>query len=144
VFLLQPQTTANTSAVTGSSDRDFRRGNNSIDISGLARPHTPPNGEPRGLNARTVTSSHEKIAPAQRPGLFQRGSNGSSNVVTNAALSPTTLFQSRERDRHGTGIQGGVLSGVAAPLSARRRKESESGLGLGESSIKWKASAQSV
>lgn len=38
-------------------------------------------------------------------------------------------FQSRDRDRHGAGIQGGVLSGVAVPLTSRRRKDSEPGTG---------------
>jgi PERQ amino acid-rich with GYF domain-containing protein len=80
------------------------------------------------LNARTVGSSTEK-GGAQRPGLFQRGS--SSNNIPTTALSPTLFSSSRERERTGTGIQGGVLSGVAGPPAARKRKDSE--LGAGES-----------
>lgn len=70
--------------------------------------------EPRGLNARgTSTSSADR----DRPGLFQRASSGAfGKADLAAAASPTA-----PRERF-SGIQGGVLSGVAPP--ERRRKES--------------------
>ncbi|PWN30532.1 hypothetical protein BDZ90DRAFT_16715 [Jaminaea rosea] len=65
--------------------------------------------EPRGLNARGTTASSDR----ERPGLFQRASSGGS-------LGGTGV----QRERF-SGIQGGVLSGVAPPEQQRRRKESE-------------------
>ncbi|UZJ54000.1 hypothetical protein CBS101457_003320 [Exobasidium rhododendri] len=111
--------------VASSSDRDSRRSvSASVEsFGGQPRSHSP-NGEPRGLNARSVGVSNEKPG-AQKPGLFQRGS--SANNVPTTALSPTHFQSSRERDRLGTGIQGGVLSSVATLPAARRRKESEVG-----------------
>lgn len=82
------------------------------------RPHSPT-GEPRGLNARAL--SQEKADLHQRPGLFQRGSSSAAPTAA-SVLSPTTL---QPRERHGSGIQGGVLSGVAPP--AWKKKEGESG-----------------
>lgn len=91
----------------------------------VVRPHSPTTGEPRGLNARAI--SQEKADLHQRPGLFQRGSNTGAVPTTAAALSPTTHQQSSQpRERHGSGIQGGVLSGVAPP-AAWKKKEGEVG-----------------
>lgn len=119
---------ASTPQSDSSSSGVGRSANASLE--GIALPRSgSPGGEPRGLNARTVSSSHEKSGSiAQRPGLFQRGSNG-PHQSSASALSPSMTFQSRDRDRHGAGIQGGVLSGVAGPLSSRRRKDSEPGTG---------------
>ncbi|EST04695.1 hypothetical protein PSEUBRA_005971 [Kalmanozyma brasiliensis GHG001] len=90
--------------------------------------------EPRGLNARSTsggssggfgsagTSNWDK-AEKERPGLFQRASNGAlAGVTTNSGSRP--LSPSVSRDRF-TGIQGGVLSGVAPP--ARKRMDSNDG-----------------
>lgn len=92
----------------GSSfDRETRRGHGgtSADFASTSG----PNGEPRGLNARAMNARDDKHGN-QRPGLFQRGSSNAVSAAVN--LSPTAL-QHRERERHGSGIQGGVLSGVA-------------------------------
>jgi PERQ amino acid-rich with GYF domain-containing protein len=126
VYTHASQSSTGSSVGPTSSDRESRRTAN-IGVEGFGQPRTlSPNGEPRGLNARTISLSSDKPV-AHRPGLFQRGSSYTNTPPT--ALSPTLFQSSRERDRFGTGIQGGVLSGVAAIPSARRRKDSETGAG---------------
>lgn len=86
--------------------------------------------EPRGLNARSTSASfgsagtlNSDKAEKERPGLFQRASSGAlAGVNTNSGSRP--LSPSVSRDRF-SGIQGGVLSGVAPP--ARKRMESSDG-----------------
>ncbi|CBQ72607.1 conserved hypothetical protein [Sporisorium reilianum SRZ2] len=90
--------------------------------------------EPRGLNARSTsgsssggfgsagTSNWDK-AEKERPGLFQRASNGALTGVS-ATSGSRPLSPSVSRDRF-SGIQGGVLSGVAPP--ARKRLDSSDG-----------------
>ena len=90
--------------------------------------------EPRGLNARSTsgsssggfgsagTSNWDK-AEKERPGLFQRASSGAlAGVSVTSGSRP--LSPSVSRDRF-SGIQGGVLSGVAPP--ARKRMDSSDG-----------------
>lgn len=76
--------------------------------------------EPRGLNARSASSSYDKPPSANRSGLFQRG-------VSSTNLSPTASHP-RDRERHGSGIQGGVLSGVGH--TARRNKDNDRSSGV--------------
>ncbi len=90
--------------------------------------------EPRGLNARSTSGSSSggfgsaglsnwDKAEKERPGLFQRASSGAlAGVNTNSGSRP--LSPSVSRDRF-SGIQGGVLSGVAPP--ARKRMDSSDG-----------------
>ncbi|CDR98951.1 hypothetical protein [Sporisorium scitamineum] len=90
--------------------------------------------EPRGLNARSTsgsssggfgsagTSNWDK-AEKERPRLFQRASNGALTGV-GATSGSRPLSPSVSRDRF-SGIQGGVLSGVAPP--ARKRMDSSDG-----------------
>ncbi|CAO1629456.1 unnamed protein product [Sympodiomycopsis kandeliae] len=98
---------------------------------GALSPSLP--AEPRGLNARGFSANSgdaPSSAAAARPGLFQRMSSSGGSLKSATAPgsagapapgdSPTT-----PRERF-SGIQGGVLSGVAPP--ERRRKESEGGI----------------
>ncbi|SPO27506.1 uncharacterized protein UTRI_10623 [Ustilago trichophora] len=90
--------------------------------------------EPRGLNARSTSGSSSggfgsagisnwDKAEKERPGLFQRASSGALTGV-NVTSGSRPLSPSVSRDRF-SGIQGGVLSGVAPP--ARKRMDSSDG-----------------
>ncbi|CAO1618658.1 unnamed protein product [Parajaminaea phylloscopi] len=110
-----------------ASERDpLLRRNTSVDHSSSSSSHHQA-AEPRGLNARGSAASSTERSERDRPGLFQRVSSGSfsrNESMTYAAAGTPAVTQpsaaSRERF---SGIQGGVLSGVAPP--ERRRKESE-------------------
>lgn len=130
-----PERSTSTSRRKGASDRRpsaFAE----FGASGGTGPLSPSLGgnEPRGLNARSTsgssaggfgsagTSNWDK-AEKERPGLFQRASSGALAGV-NASSASRPLSPSVSRDRF-SGIQGGVLSGVAPP--ARKRMDSSDG-----------------
>lgn len=107
------------------SDRETLRRSTSTDHSSQASGTQA--SEPRGLNARGSAASSTERNDRDRPRLFQRASSGSfgrNDGLTSGVIRAGGAIQlpalSRERF---SGIQGGVLSGVAPP--ERRRKESE-------------------
>ncbi|GAC93142.1 hypothetical protein PHSY_000705 [Pseudozyma hubeiensis SY62] len=129
-----PERSSSTSRRKGGSDR---RPSAFAEFGGVGGgPLSPSLGsnEPRGLNARSTsggstgafgsaaTSNWDKT-DKERPGLFQRASSGAlAGVTSNSGSRP--LSPSVSRDRF-SGIQGGVLSGVAPP--ARKRMDSNDG-----------------
>ncbi|GAK65404.1 uncharacterized protein PAN0_008c3621 [Moesziomyces antarcticus] len=110
--------------------------------------------EPRGLNARSTSgSSASGVAGGfgsmgasnwdkpdkERPGLFQRASSGAlAGVGASAGSRPLSPNVSRDRF---SGIQGGVLSGVAPP--ARKRMDSSDG-GVAANSIESSSRAARI
>ncbi|GAC72203.1 molecular chaperone [Moesziomyces antarcticus T-34] len=112
--------------------------------------------EPRGLNARSTSgSSASGVAGAfgsigasswdkpdkERPGLFQRASSGALAGV-GASTGSRPLSPSVSRDRF-SGIQGGVLSGVAPP-ARKRMDSSDGGGGVAANSIETSSRAARI
>lgn len=129
-----PERSSSTSRRKGGSDR---RPSAFAEFGGVGGGPLSPslgNNEPRGLNARSTSGSSTGAfgsaaasnwdkTDKERPGLFQRASSGAlAGVTSNSGSRP--LSPSVSRDRF-SGIQGGVLSGVAPP--ARKRMDSNDG-----------------
>ncbi|SNX85593.1 uncharacterized protein MEPE_04302 [Melanopsichium pennsylvanicum] len=131
---LGPERSTSTSRRKGGSDRRPSAFSESGAVSGGPLSPGLTGNEPRGLNARSTsgssaggfgsagTSNWDKVEK-ERPGLFQRASSGALAGV-NITSGSRPLSPSVSRDRF-SGIQGGVLSGVAPP--ARKRMDSSDG-----------------